>query len=206
MGVQVVAVVDYDAGNLRSVETALRHIGAPFIVTADPGVLEGADRIVVPGVGEARAAMARLDDRGLSGTLRERIAAGVPALGICLGSQIVLDRSEENGASCLGLIPGVARAFPPGAGLKIPHMGWNTISFGSDHPLFAGIDDESSFYFVHSYYPAPETASDCLATCEYGLRFCAVLGRDNLVATQFHPEKSGSAGLRLLQNLLDWNP
>jgi imidazole glycerol-phosphate synthase subunit HisH len=202
----VVTVVDYDAGNLRSVETALRHIGSPFVVTADPEVLGGAGRIIVPGVGEARAAMARLDSRGLSGALRDRVAAGVPVLGICLGSQIVLDRSAENEATCLGLIPGEALAFSPGMGLKIPHMGWNTISVTADHPLLLGIDEDSSFYFVHSYYPAPAVPAHCLATCEYGERFCAVLGRDNLVATQFHPEKSGSPGLRMLQNFIDWNP
>lgn len=206
MGVKVVAVVDYDAGNLRSVETALRHIGSRFVVTAHPEALRDADRIIVPGVGEARAAMARLNDRGLSDALRERVAAGVPVLGICLGSQIVLDRSDENDATCLGLIPGEALAFSPGKGLKIPHMGWNTISVAATHPLLDGVDDESSFYFVHSYYPAPTAQSHCLATCEYGERFCAVLGRDNLVATQFHPEKSGSSGLIMLQNFLDWNP
>lgn len=199
-------VVDYEAGNLRSVETALRHLGAAFRISASPEDVVTADRVIVPGVGDARAAMERLDEARLSDAIRSAATAGRPLLGICLGSQIVLDRSEENDARCLGLISGVARAFELRPGRKIPHMGWNTVEPRSDHPLFRGISRETSFYFVHSYYPEPRDSDACLATCDYDGEFCAVLGRDTVVATQFHPEKSGEPGLRMLDNFLQWNP
>lgn len=202
----MIAVVDYDAGNLRSVETALRHLGASFVITAEPARLRSADRVIVPGVGDAAAAMRRLDEAGLSDALREQAAAGVPLLGICLGSQIVLDQSAENDASCLGLIAGETVAFDDRPGRKVPHMGWNTIRIDAGHPLFAGIPAGTSFYFVHSYYPRPRDTADCLALCEYGEQFCAVVGHGNVIATQFHPEKSGEPGLTMLGNFLAWNP
>jgi len=200
----MIAVVDYDAGNLRSVETALRHLGARFVVTADPAVVRGAERVIVPGVGDAAAAMGRLDRSGLSDALREFARSGGPLLGICLGSQIVLDRSDENNAQCLGIIPGEAVAFDERPGRKVPHMGWNTLIPRADHPLFAGIAPETSFYFVHSYVPRPAEVRDCLALTEYQEEFCSVVGRDNVIATQFHPEKSGEPGLRMLQNFAQW--
>lgn len=200
----MIAVVDYDAGNLRSVETALRHLGAGFVVTADPEVVRGAERVIVPGVGDAAAAMGRLNSLGLSDALREFARSGGPLLGICLGSQIVLDRSDENSAQCLGIIPGEAVAFDERPGRKVPHMGWNTLIPRADHPLFAGIAPETSFYFVHSYVPRPAEVRDCLALTEYQEEFCSVVGRDNVIATQFHPEKSGEPGLRMLQNFAQW--
>lgn len=202
----MIAVVDYDAGNLRSVETALRHLGATFRVTADPHDIDAATRVIVPGVGDARAAMGRLDQAGLSDAIRDAVQRGAAVLGICLGSQIVLDRSEENDAQCLGVIPGEARAFDQRPGRKVPHMGWNTIGNVADHPLLRDIPEESAFYFVHSYYPVPESSSDALALCDYGERFAAVVGSGNVVATQFHPEKSGELGLKMLQNFLEWRP
>lgn len=200
----MIAVVDYDAGNLRSVETALRHLGTAFQVTNEPRDIRGADRVIVPGVGDAAAAMDRLNHLGMSDALREFARSGHPFLGICLGSQIVLDRSQENDAQCLGIITGEAVAFDGRPGRKVPHMGWNTLLPRVDHPLFAGIPQETSFYFVHSYVPRPAEERDCLAVTEYEETFCSVVGRENVVATQFHPEKSGEPGLRMLRNFAEW--
>ena len=197
-------VIDYEAGNLRSVETALRFLQTDFAVTADPTVVAAADRVILPGVGDAGAAMTTLRERGMPEALGTALSRGVPVLGICLGSQIILERSEEAEGSCLGFIPGEAVRFQ--CDLKVPHMGWNTIQVERDHPLFQGLQQGSSFYFVHSYYPRPAQPLHCLGTCEYGQTFAAVVGRDNLVATQFHPEKSGEAGLRMLRAFLDWRP
>ncbi len=199
-------VVDYDAGNLRSVETAIAHLGVEFRISADPDDVREADRIVFPGVGDGAHAMRVLAERGLDEAMRERYAAGIPILGICVGCQIVLDRTEERDAACLGLVPGVARRFPPESG-KIPHMGWNSVRYaeldGGDHWLFAGVPQGSSFYFVHSYYPAPADEADAIAWTEYGFEFAAAVERGSLVATQFHPEKSGEVGLRVLRNFLE---
>lgn len=201
----MLTVIDYDAGNLRSVETALRHLGAAFRISADPEDLRTADRIILPGVGDARAAMDRLNATGLSEALRARVSEGVPMLGICLGTQIILDRSEESDAVCLGLIPGETVRFDERPGCKIPHMGWNTITVRATHPLFRGVPSEASFYFVHSFLPRPARPENVLAETDYHQRFASVLGRDNVLATQFHPEKSGEFGLRMLDNFLAWN-
>jgi glutamine amidotransferase len=204
-----VAVVDYRAGNLRSIETALRHLGADFWVTERPEEALRADRLLFPGVGEARAAMEALAPAGLGEAVREFVASGRPTLGICLGAQVIFERSEERDTKCLGILPGAVRRFPPGlraAGLKVPHMGWNRVFARGAHPLLAGVPDGSFFYFVHSYYPVPADPVLVLAECEYGLRFAAGVGRGNLVAFQFHPEKSGAPGLRLLANFLEWEP
>ncbi len=195
-------VVDYQAGNLRSVETALRHIGASHEITDDPVRLARAERIIFPGVGDAAHAMRLLAERGIDRVMRERHAAGIPILGICLGCQIVLEATEEGGAACLGLVPGTARRFPSECG-KVPHMGWNTVRSREDHWLFRGVPAESSFYFVHSYYPAPESEEDAIAWCDYGIEFAAAVERGSLVATQFHPEKSGEAGLQLLRTFVE---
>lgn len=197
-----VFVVDYDAGNLRSVETALAHLGAEYEVTADPLRLAAAKRIVFPGVGDAAHAMRVLSARALDRVIAERHAAGVPILGICLGCQIVLDSTEERNATCLRLIPGSARRFPATCG-KVPHMGWNTVRYRDGHRFFAGIPQDSSFYYVHSYYPAPASDDATIAWSEYGLEFAAAIEQGSLVATQFHPEKSGEVGLRLLRNFLE---
>lgn len=203
------AVIDYRAGNLRSVETALRHLGADFRITERPEEVLRADRLIVPGVGEARAAMEVLEPGGLAAAVREFVASGRPTLGICLGTQVIFERSEERDTPCLGILPGTVRRFPPtmrAAGLKVPHMGWNRVFARGAHPLLAGVPDGSYFYFVHSYYPQPADQVMVLAECEYGLRFAAGVGRGNLAAFQFHPEKSGEPGLRLLANFLEWRP
>lgn len=153
-----VAVIDYQAGNLRSVETALRHLGADFRVTARPEEALRAERLVVPGVGEARAAMEVLDPAGLGEAVREFVRSGRPTLGICLGAQVIFERSEERNTPCLGIFPGEVRRFPPSlrqAGLKVPHMGWNRVFARAAHPLLAGVPQGSYFYFVHSFYPQP---------------------------------------------------
>jgi glutamine amidotransferase len=204
-----VAVIDYQAGNLRSVETALRHLGAEFRITAHPEEALRAERLLVPGVGEARAAMEVLDPAGLGQAVREFVGSGRPTLGICLGAQVIFERSEERDTPCLGIFPGRVRRFPPSlreAGLKVPHMGWNRVWRRRAHPLLAGVPDGSYFYFVHSFYPQPADPRLVLAECEYGLRFAAGVERGNLAAFQFHPEKSGTPGLRLLANFLSWEP
>ncbi len=201
-----VAVIDYDAGNIRSVESALKRLGVGFEVSVDSSSVGRADRIIIPGDGEARASMGVLTKRGFPPVLEDARRRGVPILGICIGAQIVLDRSEESDTACLGYIPGVARRFSGKDRRKVPHMGWNTIRAAGRHPIMNGIPDESSFYFVHSYYPDPDDRADIVAQCEYGETFAAVIGRDNVVATQFHPEKSGEIGIHMVENFLSWNP
>lgn len=198
-----VAVVDYAAGNLTSVETALRRIGASFFVSGDPEELEKSGRLIFPGVGEARAAMRELGNRGLDAFLRPYVASGRPVLGICIGCQIILSSSEENETQCLDIVPGRVRRFPPTKGMKVPHMGWNEVMQRGDSPLFRGIPDRSSFYFVHSYYPEPRRGEDTIGTTEYGIEFVSAYAKENLYAVQFHPEKSGEWGIRLLSNFLE---
>jgi glutamine amidotransferase len=200
----LLAVVDYGAGNLHSVENALRHLGARHLVTSRPADLDGADGLVFPGVGEAASSMSVLKKTGLDGAIRRFIASGRKTLGICIGCQVVFERSEEGDTECLGILPGIVRRFPPGAGLKIPHMGWNRVSFRKGHPVFAGIPAEAEFYFVHSYYPAPADETWVAGWTDYGIRFCSAVTRGNLVAVQFHPEKSGRPGLTLLANFCRW--
>ncbi|MFW5729769.1 MAG: imidazole glycerol phosphate synthase subunit HisH [bacterium] len=197
------AVVDYEGGNLRSVETALRAVGASFEITSEPDRVLAADKVVFPGVGDAKAAMEVLNRSGLSDALRDFFATGKPMLGICVGSQIVLDASEERDAVGLGIVPGTAKRFPNRPGLKVPHMGWNDVAYPDEgNVLFAGIPQNSSFYFVHSYYPDPTDRNSGIGWTDYGVHFCAALSWQNLWATQFHPEKSGRFGLKLLTNFL----
>ena len=196
-------VVDYDAGNLRSVETALHHLGEKHVISADPAELMGATKVIFPGVGDGAHAMGVLRERGLDAAMRTAMEAHVPTLGICVGCQIVFDRTEERDAECLGLVSGAARRFPSDSELKVPHIGWNHVRYADDHWLFAGIRQETSFYFVHSYYPSPDDEHDAIAWTEYGIEFAAAVERGSLVAVQFHPEKSGEPGLRLLRNFLD---
>ena len=208
----MIAVVDYDAGNLTSVSRALSHIGVENIVTNDAEKIAAADRIVFPGVGAAGSAMESLRRLGLDVAIRRAVSEGKPVLGICLGTQIILEKSDENQAECLGIIPGTVRAFAEifrethVTGLKIPHMGWNRIALKADHPVFKGLSPEDEFYFVHGYYPQPARPDQILAVTDYGIAFPSVIGSQNLVATQFHPEKSGKPGLALLKNFSRWNP
>jgi len=201
----MVVIIDYQAGNLTSVVRSLKALGVEGEVTQDPEVAARAGRIVFPGVGAAGKAMAILKDLKLDQALRTAFAKGVPILGICLGAQVVLDHSEENDTPCLGLLPGRTRALPRQPGLKIPHMGWNTVQFLREHPIFRGLPESAEYYFVHSYYPAPAAESMVLGVTEHGVTFPSVMGRRNLVATQFHPEKSGRFGLQLLENFLAWD-
>ena len=204
----MIAIVDYRAGNLTSVRLALEHLGLQAKVTRDPGEIAAAERVIFPGVGAAGSAMQNLDDLKLADTLRGVVNDGAPFLGICLGTQVIFEHSEEDGGvECLGLVPGNVKKFTPSDPLcKIPQMGWNTIEIQRSHPLFDGIEDESEFYFVHSYYPIPSDASYSLAETEYAdARFASVIGKDNLAATQFHPERSGRIGLKLLENFSKWD-
>ena len=193
-------VIDYESGNLRSVAKALESIGVSPIVTGDASQIASADAVVLPGVGSGPAAMDALRQRNLVEPIRECVASGRPFLGVCLGLQLLLDRTEEGGADCLGSVAGRVRRLPDG--LKVPHMGWNSVRFKREHPVFKGIPQDSHFYFVHSYYAAPDDETWVAGTTDYGVSFCSIYARDNVVATQFHPEKSGRMGLRIYQNFV----
>ena len=197
-------VIDYDSGNLRSVSRALESQGVIPLVTGDAAEFDAADAVVLPGVGSGPAAMDALNQRNLVGPIRDYIASGRPFLGVCLGLQLLMDRTEEGDKPCLGVVAGDAKLLPPG--LKVPHMGWNSVRFDNQqlnrHPVLAGIPQDSYFYFVHSYYAAPKDPAGVSGTTEYGVPFCSVYAKDNLVATQFHPEKSGPAGLQLYKNFI----
>lgn len=197
-----IGVVDYEAGNLTSVETALRFLKADFVISGNPDSLEGCDKVIFPGVGEASSAMRTLKSRGLDVFLKETFEKGIPMLGICLGCQIVLESSEENDTQCLGLVPGRAVRFPVDTDLKVPHMGWNQVESVKEHYLFEGIKDKSSFYFVHSYYPQLGDTENAVGMTNYGISFSSVFSYKSLSAVQFHPEKSGEAGLKLLDNFI----
>ena len=200
-----VAVVDYGAGNLTSVENALRHLGAQYFVTGRPEELAFARALVFPGDGEASSAMGQLKKSGMDWAIRDFYKSGRPMLGICIGCQVILQRSEERDTECLGLIEGSVRRIPHSPGLKVPHMGWNQVVFTVDHPVVRGVPP-SSFYFVHSYYPAPSREEDVVGRTEYGVDFASAVGRGNLIAFQFHPEKSAEPGLRLMAGFLSWKP
>ena len=204
----MISIVDYKAGNLTSVKLALDALGVESRITADPRVIRSSDRVVFPGVGAAGAGMKALDEAKLGSVLREVIQGGTPFLGVCFGMQLLFEHSEEDGGTdCLGLIGGNVRRFVPANPLdKIPHMGWNTVRQVRSHPLFAGIEDQSEFYFVHSYYCAPRVATELFGKTEYAdTDFASVVGRGNIFATQFHPERSGRIGLRLYENFTRWN-
>ena len=199
----MIAVVDYDSGNLKSVETALEKLGADFFISSDPDKLAGAHKMIFPGVGEAAQAMKRLKESSLEQCVKDFAASGKPLFGICLGAQILFDHSEESDTPCLGILPGKVRLFSSHMGLKIPHMGWNTLKH-SNHPLFKDLPQEKSFYFVHSYYIEAAETTDVIGTSDYGIDFCAAVARDNVMATQFHPEKSGEWGLQILKNFIQY--
>ena len=191
----MIAVIDYDTGNLRSVANALGRLGAEYTLTSSPDEIRSADRVLLPGVGEASSAMAKLRERGLVEVIRSLTQ---PVLGICIGVQLLCRHSEENDTECLGIFENEVRRFDL-SGLKVPHMGWNSIN-GLRTPLFDGIDEGAYVYYVHSF--APTLNADTIATTEYGLPFSAAIARGNFFGTQFHPEKSASVGERLLQNFL----
>ncbi len=205
----MIALIDYGIGNIRSVEKALRHLGAPVRITRDPDEIRSADRIVFPGVGAFGDGMEAVRRLGLETPLREAIDAGTPFLGICLGMQLLFQVSEEMGEhQGLGIFPGRVVRFPDGMGLKVPQIGWNQLHRQRPHPLLEGVPDGAYVYFVHSYYCRPADPSLVLATTDYGLEYASVVGRGHVFGLQFHPEKSQAVGLRILRNFLalpkDW--
>ncbi|MDD4071729.1 MAG: imidazole glycerol phosphate synthase subunit HisH [Desulfobacterales bacterium] len=201
----MIAIIDYQAGNQTSVQRALSYLGVPCKITCVPEEILAARRVIFPGVGAAGKAMEVIRSRGLDQVIREVVQCGTPFFGICLGTQIILDKSEENGNTrCIGIIAGMARKFPETVRV-VPHMGWNTICPVRQHPVLAHIPPKAQFYFVHSYYPDPDNPSEVIATTNYGMDFASVIARDNVIATQFHPEKSGPQGLQLLKNFCGWD-
>jgi len=204
----MITIIDYKAGNLTSVQLAFDTLGVKTLITDDAAKIAEAEKIVFPGVGAAGAAMANLESLNLVAPIKKCVQAGVPFLGICLGMQILFEKSEEdNGTPCLGILKGEAKRFiPPSQSVKIPHMGWNSVRQTQKHPLFAGIENNSEFYFVHGYYPLAAAKSSIFGVTDYGgVDFTSVAGADNIIATQFHPEKSGRIGLRLLENFNRWD-
>jgi imidazole glycerol-phosphate synthase subunit HisH len=198
-----VAVVDYDAGNTLSVTRALMKVGAQVNLTPDPEEVADADAVVLPGVGAFGDCMRKLREQGMDEACLEVFRGGKPFLGVCVALQVFFEASEESpGVRGLGIFPGEVVRFEVRE-LKVPHMGWNDLDLVRSHPVLDGLDGEA-FYFVHSYYPKPETPADLLGVSDYGGRFCAAAGRENLAAVQFHPEKSSLAGLRLYENFLGW--
>ncbi|MGF6526434.1 imidazole glycerol phosphate synthase subunit HisH [Variovorax sp. PvP013] len=211
-----VAVVDYGMGNLRSVSQAVRHAadqaGVEVFVTADPDVVRRATRVVLPGQGAMPDCMRELRDSGLRDSVLEA-AASKPLFGVCVGMQMLLSRSEEGPTDGLGLIPGdvvkfdlAGRLQPDGSRFKVPQMGWNQVRQARPHAMWDGVPDDAYFYFVHSFYARPADARHAVGEADYGAPFAAAIARDNLFATQFHPEKSADHGLRLYRNFLHWNP
>jgi glutamine amidotransferase len=211
---ETVAIVDYGMGNLRSVAKAVEHVAprARVLVTADPDAVTSAARVIVPGQGAMPDCMRELVSRGLADAV-VKAAAAKPFLGICIGLQMLFEHSEEGDVSGLGIFPGRVRRFPEaalhdalGARLKVPHMGWNEVRQMAPHPLWNGIPDATRFYFVHSYYVEPATPALTVGATDYGITFTSAAARANIFAVQFHPEKSASAGLRLIENFMCWNP
>ena len=196
-----VIVVDYGMGNLRSAQKGLEKVGVPAVVTSDPEAVRSADAVILPGVGAFKDCMANLTVAGLLSPVLDAIERGTPFLGICLGMQLLMTISEEFGVHPgFDVIPGRVVRFETQSGLKVPHMGWNRVHYSGDNRLFEGIPDGSFFYFVHSYYVDPEDSSVASGWTDYGVRFCSAITRDNIFATQFHPEKSHKHGLMILEN------
>jgi glutamine amidotransferase len=201
----MIDVVDYRAGNAPSVMYALEHLGLPARLVSTPAEVASAARVILPGVGAARATIASLVEQDLVGALAERVHdARVPFLGICIGLQVLFDHSEEGDTPCLGWVPGTVRRFPSSG--RVPQIGWNEVRFTRDHPVTRDLPPRGHFYFVNSYYCVPRDTDDALGVTDYGREFCSVVARDNVVATQFHAEKSGELGLALLRSFAAWEP
>lgn len=197
----MIAVVDYGAGNLRSVTNALSRLGHRAKVTRQATDMLNAEAVIFPGVGAASYAMEGLRQYGLDSAMRQAVSGGQPLLAICVGMQVLFDSTEEDGGCrCLGILPGAVKRLP--VGLKIPHMGWNQVKQARGHPLFDGINDGEDFYFVHSYHAVPQNDKGTIGVTEYGMSICSVIAEGNLVATQFHPERSGASGLMMYGNFL----
>jgi len=202
MGREELIIVDYGAGNLRSVQKAFERLGYSAHITSDPQEVLEAEAVVFPGQGASPPAMEALRRHRLVESLQQVLGRGTPFLGVCLGLQLLLDTSEEGETPCLGVLRGRVRRLPQG--LKVPHIGWNQVHLRSEHPVFRDIPQDSHFYFVHSYYADPQESEVVLGRTQYGVEFCSVVARDNLVATQFHPEKSGDLGLKLYDNFVKY--
>ena len=201
MGKNMIAIIDYGAGNLRSVVNALTRLGYQPKITSNPREVLKAQAVILPGVGAAGDTVENLKARGLAEPICELIADNRPFLGICIGFQILFSGTEEGGwHECLNVVPGRVKKLPPG--LKTPHMGWNQVKQKLSHPVFDGIPNEANFYFVHSYYAEPDDKSLVAGETEYGIPICSIIARGNLVATQFHPEKSGEFGLKMYDNFI----
>ena len=200
-----IALLDYGMGNLHSAGKALEHVGAQVDITNDPKIIAQADKIVFPGVGAMRDCIQGMQASGIDQVIRDAVL-NKPVLAICVGMQALLERSEENGGSdALGIFKGTVKEFPKTPNLKVPHMGWNKVhQVDPTHPMWNNIEQDARFYFVHSFYVEPENQDLVAATCDYGLSFCTAIHQENLFATQFHPEKSHTAGLQLLKNFVEW--
>lgn len=199
----MIAIIDYDAGNVKSVEKALKYLGEEAVLTRDYDVLLAADKVVLPGVGNFGDAMAKLEEYGLVDIIHQIVEKQTPFLGICLGQQLIFDSSDEApGVKGLGLLPGTYHKIPDSVNLKVPQIGWNDLSFPNKGDLFAGIAEHSYVYFVHSYYLDTPDPSIVTATCEYGVTVGASVQKDNVYACQFHPEKSSEVGLQILRNFI----
>lgn len=207
----MIAIIDYDAGNVTSVLRAVKHLGYDVEITRDHERIRQAERLIVPGVGAAGAAMDVLRREGLAELVKEQVLEKKkPFLAICIGIQIIFENSEEDHAQCLGLLPGTVKLFREteweGETLKVPQIGWNRLYQVQQHPIFKGVQDDAEVYFVNSYYCDPKDSSLVIGESEYGVRFACAVAKDNLVATQFHLEKSGPIGLRMLNNFCEWRP
>jgi glutamine amidotransferase len=202
----MITIIDYEAGNLRSVQRACSRVGAESLITADPELVKSAERIIFPGVGSATSAVDTLRERKLDEALKSAFSKGIPIFGICLGTQIILEYTQEDDRQCLGIVEGACKRFePPDNSLKVPHMGWNGVKVVQPHPLLESVKDGDEFYFVHSYYPCPRDTSNIYGVTDYGVEFCSVVGKRNLFATQFHIEKSGQFGLSILERFCHWD-
>ena len=197
-----IAIIDYQAGNIRSVEKALTKSGAEAVVSSIPEVIESCDGVVFPGQGACDSSMLNLRSHFLDQLILQLIANDKPFLGVCLGLQLLLQHSEEGDEECLGWIPGTVRRVPQGN--KMPHMGWNEVNIVSDHPVLSGVPNNSHFYFVHSYFAQPTDKDMIAATTIYGIEFCSAVAYENVVAVQFHPEKSGTTGLKIYENFVQF--
>ena len=206
----MIAIIDYEAGNLTSVARALTHLGYKNEITSTPETILNAERVIFPGVGAAKATMQTLQKRGLNEVLTDFFRTGKPMLGICIGIQILFEHSEEENAECLNLLPGYVKKYPTTATntqtetLKVPQIGWNEVYQTKPHAIFKDVPNPAHFYFVNSYYPEPASENIVIGKTKYGLEFCSAIAQENLIATQFHLEKSGRVGLKMLNNFLEF--
>ena len=205
----MIAIIDYEAGNLTSVARALTYLGYKNEITSTPETIRNAERVIFPGVGAAKATMQTLQKRGLNEVLKDFFRTGKPMLGICIGIQILFEHSEEEDAECLNLLPGYVKKYPTTATktrtetLKVPQIGWNEVYQTKPHAIFKDVPNPAHFYFVNSYYPEPASENIVIGKTKYGLEFCSAIAQENLIATQFHLEKSGRVGLKMLNNFLE---